>query len=111
MKIRIPNSDLIKTHDEVVALANKFNVNATQANDCMHFEGTADDTFSFLTAYHDIDVDAANDDIAKYAINNQRICTPETALQKINDFIIAKGGFEGYDEAYEALHNAIHGLM
>lgn len=111
MKIRIPNNELIKTHDAVLEIAKQFPVELQSSDDAIIVTANEQDMCDFLTAYNDLDIDAAKNDMDKYA-DRRAIATftPESALQRINDFVLSKGAFEGYDAAFEAIYNAIHGI-
>ena len=112
MKLRIPNEKLTKAYDELIELSHPFSVDLQQTPDAVIIEGDENDIFDFLIAYHDIDMAAAKEDMSAYVMKNayRQMLTPEVALQTVNDFILAKGGFEGYDAVFEILNNAIHGI-
>lgn len=112
MTLRIPLKDSIKTYDEMCDIGTHFSVDIDKdANDIV-LNGDKDELLDFLTAYHDVDMQAAKESFSKYAIKTvtKQHYTPESALQKLNEFVMSKGGFDDYDEVFEALNNAIHGL-
>lgn len=111
MKLLIPNDNLITTYDAMIKIAREFPVDMQQLQEAVELEGSKEDLLDFLTAYHDIDMIAAQNDINQYAVKEfKKEYTPEIALQKINEFVTSKGGFNDYDIMFEALNNAIHGL-
>lgn len=115
MKIKIPCAELIKSVDDVTELSHKFLVDCIKEPNAIIIEADEDAILDFMTAYHDVDMDEAAKSIEKYRINEivnrKKFYTPEAALQKINEYVLAKGGFEDYDEIFEVLNNAINGMI
>lgn len=115
MKIRIPHKELLKDIDDVIELSHQFLVDCDDTGTALEIEADEDALFDFLIAYHNIDIQSAKETMSKYEVTNnqksKRSFTPEEALQKINEFIVSKGGFDGYAEMYEALNNAINGMI
>ena len=114
MQLRIPDSHIVKAYDTLLDLAKPFAIDLQHDIDDVVIEGDESEIFDFLTAYHDIDVTAAKNDIEKYIVKNskqfKRSYTPEAALERLNDFVLSKGAFNDYDAVFEALSNAIHGI-
>ena len=111
MKLNIPTEKLTKSYDALVELAHPFDIQVTNENDIVSLEGEEPELLDFLTLYHDIDMNAAQQDINAYATKQyKKTYSPEFALQRINEFVMSKGGFDDYDAVFEALNNAIHGV-
>ena len=114
MKIKIPSSKLLMNIDDLTAMSHQFFVILVNQGDCITIEGESDAIQDFLTAYHNLDILAAKEDMEKYdvvASQSATSYTPEFALQKINEFVLSKGGFDGYDQAFEVLNNALSGIF
>lgn len=93
--------------------AQSFMIDAQCDDEYIIIDGDRDDILDFLTAYNDLDIDKAKADFDTYFVEPKQIkksFTPEDALEKVNEFILSKGGFDDYDQIYIALHNAIHGI-
>lgn len=110
--LRIPLTEVVKAYDEIVDLGKSFSIDIDKDADDVVINGNDNELLDFLIAYHDVDMQAAKETYAKYATKNVRKSfTPEAALKKVDEFILANGCFEDYDIVYEALHNAIHGIV
>ena len=106
MQLRIPNNKLIKTFDALLEIAKPFDISINQNANSVTMTGKEDAMFDFLTAKNDMQTYAIED-----MKSFKKTYTPELALQKINEFVLSKGGFDDYDIMFEALNNALHGIV
>ena len=114
MKLVIPLSKLSKSIDEVKKICRDSFVDVDTDADAMTLSGEQDDLLDCMIAYNDLDLNAAKQAMTEYGVpfvGARESYTPEIALQKVNDFIIAKGGFKDYDVIFEVLNNAINGIV